>query len=390
VIRHRPRGRGHPYLLEADQRVPADPVAGERFELRAVTDTGVAELRVELDRGGAVETLHAVRRPAEPTDAPPHAAARTAGGTHLEAAAAAPTADAAEVGWFAELVPGADDGALRYRFVASAEASPWFDVPLASPQAHGGELVIAGDAALRDRVVPRTLSWLVAAERAVRARFALRLDPGEHVVGFGERFDALNQRGRRLDCVVYEQYKGQGARTYLPMPFAHVVGGSGWGFHIATSRRTWFDVGATEPERLWIEVELGGDPTVVLELYSGSPESVLGQFLRRTGRPKAPPAWVFEPWVSANDWNTQERVLAEVEQGERAGIPAGVIVIEAWSDEQTFVAFADAEYEPHADGSPHRLADSRSRRTAPGPTRRGWSTSCTPAGSASSCGRSRC
>jgi alpha-glucosidase (family GH31 glycosyl hydrolase) len=355
VIRHRPRGRGHPYLLEADQRIPADPVAGEPFELRAVTDAGIGELRVELDRGGPVETVHAVRRPAEPTDAPPHAAARAAGETHLGVAAAAPTADVAEVGWSVELVLP-ESASLRYRFVASSEASPWFDLSLARPQARAGELVVTGEA-VRHRVIPGTLSWLVADERAVRARFALRLDPGEHVVGFGERFDALDQRGRRPDCVVYEQYKGQGGRTYLPMPFAHVVGGSGWGFHVATSRRTRFDVGATEPDRLWIDVELGADPTVVLELYEGSPESVLARFLHRTGRPKAPPGWVFEPWMSANDWNTQERVLAEVEQGERAGIHAGVIVIEAWSDEQTFVAFADAQYEPHSDGSPHSLSD---------------------------------
>jgi alpha-glucosidase (family GH31 glycosyl hydrolase) len=34
-----------------------------------------------------------------------------------------------------------------------------------------------------------------------------------------------------------------------------------------------------------------------------------------------------------------------------------VVVIEAWSDEETFAAFNDAIYEPHADGAPHALAD---------------------------------
>jgi alpha-glucosidase (family GH31 glycosyl hydrolase) len=33
------------------------------------------------------------------------------------------------------------------------------------------------------------------------------------------------------------------------------------------------------------------------------------------------------------------------------------VVIEAWSDETTFVSFRDARYEVHTDGAPHRLAD---------------------------------
>jgi alpha-glucosidase (family GH31 glycosyl hydrolase) len=122
----------------------------------------------------------------------------------------------------------------------------------------------------------------------VRVRFALRLESEEHVVGFGERFNALDQRGRQLDAVVYEQYKGQGARTYLPMPFAMVTGRTTWGFHVETSRRTWFDVGKTNADRLWIEAALDPsewDPTVNLWLWQGAPSEVLSAVpsYRRTG-----------------------------------------------------------------------------------------------------------
>ena len=58
-------------------------------------------------------------------------------------------------------------------------------------------------------------------------RFSLHLSPDDHVVGFGERFDRLDQRGRALDAVVFEQYKQQGNRTYLPSPFAVVTGDGG-------------------------------------------------------------------------------------------------------------------------------------------------------------------
>jgi alpha-glucosidase (family GH31 glycosyl hydrolase) len=207
-----------------------------------------------------------------------------------------------------------------------------------------------------DRFVPESVSWLAAGASMKRVRFALRLEPDDHVVGFGERFDVLDQRGRALDAVVFEQYKAQGARTYMPMPFAIVVGG-GWGFHVATSRRVWFDVGQADQRLLWIEADLDDDPRLELELFSGSPAEVLTAFLDRTGRPVLPPDWVFEPWMSANDWNTQQRVLDEVRRGEAEDIPVGVLVIEAWSDESTFTAFRDAVYDPNVDGAPHRLSD---------------------------------
>jgi alpha-glucosidase (family GH31 glycosyl hydrolase) len=86
---------------------------------------------------------------------------------------------------------------------------------------------------------------------------------------------------------------------------------------------------------------------------------VLAKFLKQTGRPKLPPSWIFRPWMSGNEWNTQARVMAEVERSRLERIPVGVVVIEAWSDESTFTAFRDAQYPVHKDGSPHRLADFR-------------------------------
>ncbi len=104
---------------------------------------------------------------------------------------------------------------------------------------------------------PDSVEWLSGSDGPVRVRFALRLAAAEHVVGFGERFHALDQRGHLLDATVFEQYKRQGHRTYLPMPFAVVVGAeTGWGFHVATSRRTWYDVGVSNPDRILVEAAL--------------------------------------------------------------------------------------------------------------------------------------
>ena len=211
--------------------------------------------------------------------------------------------------------------------------------------------------------MPGSVEVLDDGERLLRVRAALALAPGERVAGFGERFDALDHRGASLDSVVFEQYKSQGAerKTYLPMPFAHVVGGRGWGFHVRTTRRVWFDVGASTPDRLVIEAEVDApsDGAGVLEVaaYSGTPHEVLDAFLGEVGRPEQLPDWVLRLWASGNEWNTQAEVLRQADAHREHDIPVGSIVIEAWSDESTFHIWRDAQYTPREDAGPMRLAD---------------------------------
>jgi len=347
VIRHRPEGRGHPYLVEPDQRLPVQPVAGMPLELRATTGDDASEVWLELERRGRTERFAAVRvSRAAPLPLP---AGET---THLSVAADG-SGRGTRPEWKVVLEGLHPHERFRYRFAAGdGSFTRWHSATAAAWSAEkGGTLEVAPE-----RLVESSVRWLSDGSTVHRVRFALRLEPDAHVVGFGERFDALDQRGRSLDAVVFEQYKAQGARTYMPTPFAIVVGAR-WGFHARTSRRVWFDVGASEADVLWIEAELDGDAQLAVDVFAGDPHEVLAAFLARAGQPALPPDWVFEPWMSANDWNTQERVLAEVRRSADEDIPVGVLVIEAWSDEATFTAFRDAEYEPHPDGRPHALAD---------------------------------
>jgi alpha-glucosidase (family GH31 glycosyl hydrolase) len=359
MIRHRPAGRGHPYLVEPDQRVPIQPIVGETLELRASTDERVGRVHVEFGDGSVREAE--LRGPATPEEVTDYGrpAPRADAHSHL-AAAASGKRGRKRLSWAVRLdvVP---DEHLRYRFVAGGNAqrekTRWFDAPPARWHETGGQVHLTDNPAA---LIEDSVAWLTSDERPVRARFALRVTADDHIVGFGERFDSVDQRGRRLDAVVFEQYKGQGGRSYLPMPYALVIGSDrSWGFHVATSRRVWFDVGATDTDRIGVEIDLdpGSPPDVRVHVFAGTPYEILRQFVESTGVPKPPPVWIFDPWISSNEWNTQARVLAEVEKSAEHGIPAGVIVIEAWSDESTFVAFRDAQYHPHQDGAPHQLTD---------------------------------
>ena len=357
MLSHRPYGSEHPYRHDLDQRVPVHPRADEPYEIRVLADPAVREVVVAFADGAEVPAA-----PADPSRlvldyGPPPAPAAGSDG-HLAAAAAAPPDTGGRTVWVAT-ARAVTDTSYRVvgRAVTGAEVSvgPFAVRPL-SWCLDGGRLAVEDPGAV-GVLDPASVRWLVGTDGPRRVRFALRLTPDAHVVGFGERFNALDQRGEVLDAVVFEQYKRQGHRAYLPMPFFIAVG-VGWGCHVATSRRTWYDVGASDPARLVVEAEVDpADPVLPVRFCAGDPAAVLRAFLAETGPARVPPAWVFWPWMSGNEWNTQERVLREVRRSLAEDIPVGAVVIEAWSDEQTFVAFRDARYPVHPDGAPHRLAD---------------------------------
>uniref|UniRef100_UPI00286B9B0C TIM-barrel domain-containing protein n=1 Tax=Salinibacterium sp. TaxID=1915057 RepID=UPI00286B9B0C len=355
MIRHRPFGSGHPYSVDTEQRSPVDPIAGEPLTLGVRTSANVTSVQCEVLReaGSTRHSLEPVTR---------HSRGQAIDGGHLASAQARLARTSG--GWqltFDDLV--AHEG-LKYRFHAThvggtIEKTRWFDVRVFSWRSADDAISAAG----QSKVIDKSIEVLDDGQRIHRLRFALPLQPGEHVTGLGERFNALDHRGAALDSVVFEQYKNQGAerKTYMPMPFAHIVGGTGWGFHLRTSRRAWFDFGATVADRALVEVDVDAatDAPGILEVafYDGRPSEVLQAFLREVGAPEELPSWVFRLWASGNEWNTQNEVLRQADLHREHEIPVGSIVIEAWSDESTFTVWRDARYNIAADGGPLRLDD---------------------------------
>jgi len=344
--------------VDTDQRWPVDPVAGEPLALGVRASSSITAVDCEIERGGAVSTvpLTRVRRASR---------GRLEDGGHLATAQARRSKSAG--GWQLTLDELRPHEVIRYQFSGrqpdgTIDYTRRFEVRVAAWRTADDSLVVGHGG---NRVLPGSVEVLDDGERIHRVRFALPLAPGEHVSGLGERFDAIDHRGASLDAVVFEQYKNQGAerKTYLPMPFAHIVGGAGWGFHLRTSRRSWFDFGESVADRAVIEVETDApsDATALLDIayYTGSPTEVLAAFLDEVGRAESLPTWVFRLWASGNEWNTQAEVLRQAELHRVHEIAVGTIVIEAWSDESTFTAWRDAEYEVREDGAPMRLDDFR-------------------------------
>ncbi|NDJ75949.1 MAG: hypothetical protein GYB65_06795 [Chloroflexi bacterium] len=202
----------------------------------------------------------------------------------------------------------------------------------------------------------RAVEWLTDGSRALRVRLTFACPAGEAFFGLGERFNALNQRGEILDVRCYEQYKNQGKRTYLAIPF--VLSSAGYGVFVASDRWMQFDLAATEPDRWVLEADLGPDESLILTWFTGDdPLAIIRAFTQQTGPAALPPLWTFGLWMSANEWNSQARVVHEVEQSLAHEIVPSVLVLEAWSDEDTFYIWNDAQYTPTAGDAALRYYD---------------------------------
>jgi alpha-glucosidase (family GH31 glycosyl hydrolase) len=361
LIRHIPVGLGHPYRVEPFQRFPINPVVDQPWTLRVCTDESIKSVRVEAKIDGKSRDSDLTKDgPARSFDPGPFGltAKENAGDSHLEDAALRSGDYPDQISWSMVMPALSDSEVMEYFFVADeSETSQLFEFSASSwKQLSERILNIQG----ADRLVHRVSvpEWLIdAAGTASKARFCIAIQDNEHVVGFGERFHSVDQRNDLVDAIVYEEYKGQGHRTYLPSPFAIVVGGE-FGFHIKTSAPTRYDVGHSNRNKIQIEVDLlPGQMEIEIDLFEGEPAEVLNQYLNMVGKPTPPPEWIYSLWQSSNEWNTQERVESEINESVQSGITPGVVVIEAWSDESTFIVFRDAQYSPTDGVTPLKASD---------------------------------
>ncbi|HHV98944.1 MAG TPA: hypothetical protein GXX36_05945 [Clostridiaceae bacterium] len=192
--------------------------------------------------------------------------------------------------------------------------------------------------------------------QAFKVRFNLNMASDERIFGLGERYSHIQYRGLEVDNYVYNQYRDQGLRTYMPVPF--LLSSKGYGIYLDTPLYARYRFGTRLSDLMELEVDLSSkNQTLDMYLYTGNPKEVLGSYTDTIGKAKLPPKWVFGPWISSNNWDKQEEVMKQIALGKKYEIPSTVIVLEQWSDEATFYIFNDAQYEVKDGNSYFELED---------------------------------
>lgn len=135
-----------------------------------------------------------------------------------------------------------------------------------------------------------------AAGEIVAADLRGKLAATENMYGFGERFNALGQRGGvvtlwDVDCWGGNIH-GQFNQAYKNVPLLHST--AGYSLFWNTSYRMRADIGNADPDRCRMTV-FGNIFDVYL--WVTEPERALESYLRMTGMPILPPQWAFAPWM---------------------------------------------------------------------------------------------
>lgn len=207
----------------------------------------------------------------------------------------------------------------------------------------GGQTLIAKE---YDPSSSRVFEWLTNGDTAITKIGTNFFTPSEEKFwGFGERYNLMDQRGNDVDIYTYDQYLDHGERTYLPIPF--FINSGGYGIYLDTTYYSEFNIATESGDKYGFKQDTGAGLDTTFDYYfikGPEPKDVIQRYTDVTGKPQLPPKWAFGPWMIANEWDKQSEAQTQIDNTGTYDIPATVLALEAWSDEETFYIWNDAQY----------------------------------------------
>ncbi|MFL6451683.1 MAG: glycoside hydrolase family 31 protein [Bryobacteraceae bacterium] len=169
----------------------------------------------------------------------------------------------------------------------------------------------------------------------------------EHFYGLGEKFNALDQTGKLVDILTFDNPGSKGDRSYKVTPW--FISTRGYGFHFDSTARCRFDLRRT----LMASYSLTNQASTLKfnVVYGPKLGDVLTRYTGMTGRPALPPPWAFGPWISADIWRTGGEIRYAVTKFRERGISASAFVFDSpWE-----VAYNDFDFNKRQFEKPARL-----------------------------------
>lgn len=177
----------------------------------------------------------------------------------------------------------------------------------------------------------------------------LSLGEKDEIYGFGERFDALGQRGGILSLWQRDSWEGCIAsirnQAYKNIPLLHCSGG--YSMFLNTTYRTRADIGHEQRDIMRLTM-LG--PVLDMYIWPCAPLKALEGYTELTGKPLLPPKWVFEPWAGGGGgrWangplkSLLKEMLGVIRRFEQLDIPHSAFYAEGAGPDATLYSEAKA------------------------------------------------
>ena len=156
------------------------------------------------------------------------------------------------------------------------------------------------------------------------------MGPDEHVYGTGERFDAIDRRGKSSEMWAIDRWCETEGNSYVPVPF--FLSTAGYGLFLNRFEPSRFDLGEADPERFRIDID-----SAPLDLYvflHPSPAGILGAYADLTGHSPLPPEWAFGVHVCRHlrlgEFGSPEGIREMMRRMDEHSLPYSSVIIEGW------------------------------------------------------------
>ena len=155
------------------------------------------------------------------------------------------------------------------------------------------------------------------------------ITPKECFYGTGERFNNINQRGKKVDIWAVDKWGQTEGNSYVPIPL--MISSKGYSVFMNRFETSSIDIGKTN-ESKW-DITLYDGP-VDMYLFAGTPAEALDNYTDLTGKSPMPADWTFGIYscrhVRYGDYSTVEGIRDMVSGMQAKDLPWTSIIIEGW------------------------------------------------------------
>ncbi len=151
----------------------------------------------------------------------------------------------------------------------------------------------------------------------------------EGFYGFGEKFDGMNQLGKKVVMEISDAYAEEGAKTYKAIPF--FISSARYGLLVNSALPVVYDLGVERKN--FYSFENPDSEIDYLVFTSKDPLTIIEQYTDAVGKSRLIPKWSLEPWLSRRrmtGWDSTSTAEADIDMLLNNEYPLGVILWEGF------------------------------------------------------------
>ncbi|GEM_PF-3449457 len=153
------------------------------------------------------------------------------------------------------------------------------------------------------------------------------LNGGEHIWGFGENFDSIDNVGfRRPMQLELAPWSESGLNeVHLPIPF--YISSRGYGLLVSTCVEGEWDVGKTRQDEIRFKFYTNH---IHGRIYlSDDPYEIIREYMRDTGKPSLPPVWSFGVLWWRDEYYSENEIMDDIDHLRALDVPLSAVWIDA-------------------------------------------------------------